>query len=308
MTKITEKSLADNAALQNLNAGNSIPFTKAVTMPSLSSQSISATNIYSNGLQVATLVDPQRTTLSGNGILSTFAINGAGNLVNPSALIVAIDGIFQEPSVDYTVSGGNITFTSPLPSGSKAVVVSPVNTIQVGQVVPSDGSVTSAKIAGGVTLTSPTINSAVLNNCSGYRSTQLGNVQTVIAASDLTRNVNVGGVDPVLVVALSANKTYMIRGTVRFSATGGAQNTGSLYGPNASVAWGRNATALLVANTLTPFTTVGIVNTTANASSILDFWVIITTTASGNFGLTWTPVTAGSGTRWANSFIEAVEY
>lgn len=111
----------------------------------------------SNPSGFATLSDPVRTTVTGNGATSIYAISGAGSLVNPSALIVAIDGALQEPNVDYTVSGGNITFTSVLPSGSKAVVVSPVNTIQVGQVTPSDGSVTSAKIAGGVVLTSPSL-------------------------------------------------------------------------------------------------------------------------------------------------------
>jgi hypothetical protein len=124
---------------------------------SVSAQNISAANLYSNGVQVATVVDPVRTTLTGNGVLSTFAISGAGSLVNPSALIVAIDGALQEPGADYGVSGGNITFTSPLANGSKAVVISPVNTIQVGQVTPSDGSVTSAKIANSVTLTTPSL-------------------------------------------------------------------------------------------------------------------------------------------------------
>jgi hypothetical protein len=124
---------------------------------SVSSQNISAANLYSNGVQVATVVDPVRTTLTGNGVLSTFAISGAGGLVNPSALIVAIDGALQEPGADYGVSGGNIIFTSPLANGSKAVVISPVNTVQVGQVTPSDGSVTSAKIANSVTLTTPSL-------------------------------------------------------------------------------------------------------------------------------------------------------
>lgn len=124
---------------------------------SVSAQNISAANLYSNGVQVATVVDPVRTTLTGNGVLSTFAISGAGGLVNPSALIVAIDGALQEPGADYGVSGGNIIFTSPLANGSKAVVISPVNTVQVGQVTPSDGSVTSAKIANSVTLTTPSL-------------------------------------------------------------------------------------------------------------------------------------------------------
>ena len=108
---------------------------------------ISATGpIYANGNQVATVVDPVRTTLTGNGVLSTFAISGANTLVNPSALIVAIDGALQSPSIDYTVNNGVITFTSPVPSGSTAVVISPLNVLQTSQMIPSDGSVTSNKL------------------------------------------------------------------------------------------------------------------------------------------------------------------
>jgi hypothetical protein len=99
-----------------------------------------------SGNSIATVSDPVRTTVMGNGVVSGFAISGASGLINPSALIVAIDGILQEPVVDYTLSASNITFTSPLPSGSKAVVISPTNTLQVSNMIPADGSVTSAKL------------------------------------------------------------------------------------------------------------------------------------------------------------------
>ena len=122
----------------------------------------------SNPSGFATAVDPVRTTLTGNGIVSGYAISGANNLINPSALIVAIDGALQEPSVDYTVNSGQITFTSPLPSGSKAVVISPSNSLIAGQVVPSDGSVTSAKIAGGQTISDLTLASSTTFNSTSY--------------------------------------------------------------------------------------------------------------------------------------------
>ena len=131
----------------------------------VSAGNLSAGDIYSNSNRVATVVDPVRTTLTGNGTLSTFPISGASGLVNPSALIVAIDGALQEPSVDYTVTSGAITFTSPLPNGSKAVVISPTNTLQVSNMIPADGSVTSAKIVGGVSLSDATlINTTTLQN------------------------------------------------------------------------------------------------------------------------------------------------
>lgn len=107
---------------------------------------VSAFNMYSNSNRVAVVVDPVRTSLTGNGAISTFNISGASGIVNPSALIVAIDGAMQEPSIDYFVSGSQITFTSPLASGSKAVVISPTNTLQVSQMIPADGSVSSSKL------------------------------------------------------------------------------------------------------------------------------------------------------------------
>lgn len=123
-------------------------------------------NMFLNGEQVATVVDPVRTTLTGNGSSSVFAIGGASGLVNPSSLIVAIDGALQEPVADYTVASGNITFTSPLANGAKAVVIAPTNVLQTAQTIPADGSVTSSKLdtnlslSGQLTLTGQAATSA----------------------------------------------------------------------------------------------------------------------------------------------------
>ena len=163
------------------------------------SGAIAATDsITIDGVEVAKVVDPVRTTLTGNGSTSVYAIDGASGLTNPSALIVAIDGVLQEPTVDYGVGSGNITFTSPLPNGSKAVVISPTNTIQVGQVTPSDGSVTSSKIASGVTLVSPTLVNTPVFNATAYtygagaavaHRTALG-LKTIFAVSDESKTPN----------------------------------------------------------------------------------------------------------------------
>ena len=161
-----------------------VPYSGATGNVDLGVYDLEAGNIYSNGNTVATVVDPVRTTLNGNGTLSTFAISGASGLVNPSALIVAIDGILQEPSVDYTVDGGNITFTSPLPSGSKAVVVSPTNTLQVLNMIPADGSVTSAKLVPSLTIETPTINGATISQAT------LSNIQPDSLADIVRRRGN----------------------------------------------------------------------------------------------------------------------
>jgi hypothetical protein len=148
----TLSTLKTDLGLSGTNSGDQnlsglVPYTGATGAVNLGSQSLTAGTITSNGNTVATVVDPVRTTLTGNGALSAFAISGAGSLINPSALIVAIDGALQEPTVDYGVSGGVITFTSPLASGAKAVVISPTNSLQVTEMIPADGSVTSAKLA-----------------------------------------------------------------------------------------------------------------------------------------------------------------
>jgi hypothetical protein len=160
----------------NVGIGTSTPNERLTVSGNISaSGSLSAGNIFSNGNRVATVVDPVRTTLSGNGILSSFAISGASGLTNPSALIVAIDGALQEPVVDYTVSGGNITFSDPLPSGSKAVVISPVNSLQVSQMIPADGSVTSAKLDSNIEIAGQlTAPNQTLNNLSDVVTRNLG--------------------------------------------------------------------------------------------------------------------------------------
>ena len=156
-------TLKTDLGLSGTNTGDQdlsglVPYSGATGAVNLGSQSLTAGTITSNGNTVATVVDPVRTTLTGDGVLSTFAISGASGLVNPAALIVAIDGAMQEPVVDYTVASGQITFTSPLANAAKAVVISPTNTLQVSQMIPADGSVSSSKLANDLTLTNAIIN------------------------------------------------------------------------------------------------------------------------------------------------------
>jgi hypothetical protein len=168
-------TLKTDLGLSGTNTGDQdlsglVPYSGATGAVNLGSQSLTAGTITSNGNTVATVVDPVRTTLTGDGVLSTFAISGASGLVNPSALIVAIDGAMQEPTVDYTVGSGQITFTSPLANGSKAVVISPTNSLQISQMIPADGSVSSAKlandleVAGELTVSGQPALSSITNN------------------------------------------------------------------------------------------------------------------------------------------------
>jgi len=89
--------------------------------------------------------DPTKTAFNGNGTTTTWALNGA-NSSNPSNYRVTIDGVVQEPLVDFTISIPNITFTTPPPNLSRVVVISN-NLVNVYNNVPSDGVVTPTKLS-----------------------------------------------------------------------------------------------------------------------------------------------------------------
>ena len=66
--------------------------------------------------------------------------------VRPEALIISINGVIQEPTTDYTVSGTNITFTTAPTSGDSFFGVALGEQLAIG--TPSDATITSAKLTG----------------------------------------------------------------------------------------------------------------------------------------------------------------
>jgi len=70
------------------------------------------------------LLSSAKTTLTGNGTLRTFTISGLKSS-DPNHVMVAINGVAQEPTADYLVNqgSGTITFTQAIPNGAKIVVV-----------------------------------------------------------------------------------------------------------------------------------------------------------------------------------------
>lgn len=65
----------------------------------------------------------------------------------PTQLIISIDGVIQEPSTAYTVSGSTITFTSAPATGASFFGIALGDTLDIG--VPSDNTVTGVKLASG---------------------------------------------------------------------------------------------------------------------------------------------------------------
>ena len=92
------------------------------------------------------------TDVSGsfNGSTTQFALTTriGGVVITPvveSALLISLNGVVQEPTTAYTVSGTNITFTSAPVSTDTFFGVVMGRQLDVG--TPSDGTITQAKLA-----------------------------------------------------------------------------------------------------------------------------------------------------------------
>jgi hypothetical protein len=138
---------------QNLGAGSGqIFFGKTTGAGSnLQFRSLSGVEGITVGTQGQTLIistsgqNPVKTRFFGDGITTTFPIIGA-NSINSNNYRIDIDGVLQEPGEDYNINGSNIAFTSAPPLSSKVVVVSN-NLVRAYDIVPSDGSITTSKLA-----------------------------------------------------------------------------------------------------------------------------------------------------------------
>ena len=92
--------------------------------------------------------DFPKDTFSGNGATVAFTMSIAPASVN--AVIVVVSGITQDPST-YTISGTTLTFSAAPPTGTSNISVRHLGVAGIPN-VPSDASVTSAKLASGAAL------------------------------------------------------------------------------------------------------------------------------------------------------------
>lgn len=136
-------------------------------------------------------------TFSGTGSATVF-----GQLTRAPAgvasIAVFISGVYKVPGVDYTLNGDLIVFTTPPASGTNNIIIHHMGNGSATQ-VPSDGSVTGAKLASNVVRS---------NN---------------IVAGVLTSNlIAVGAITGNLIPARAISPNHIVTGSI----------TGNLYGLN----------------------------------------------------------------------------
>jgi len=93
-----------------------------------------------------------------NGTLTTFVLKNGGdpqNVFVPNGLIVSLGGVIQKPTVDFTVSGSSITFTTAPTAGTTFFAYLLGDTLNVG--TASDNAVLTRSIADGA-VTGPKLN------------------------------------------------------------------------------------------------------------------------------------------------------
>jgi hypothetical protein len=127
-----------------------------VEIPNLSGNAgnVIVPNSSEDGFEFRTLLDTDTITnynkdvFSGTGSQVAFTLSQAATIQNALEVYEVVAGVAQrqEPAVDFTVSGTTLTFVTAPASGTDNVWVIDTATSTVAS-VPSDGSVTSGKLA-----------------------------------------------------------------------------------------------------------------------------------------------------------------
>ena len=83
---------------------------------------------------------------SGDGLKSSF-----GPMVRTPAtaasIMVFVAGVYQRPTLDYTLTSDNLKFTSAPASGTNNIVVHHIGTGFMATQIPGDGTVTASKFS-----------------------------------------------------------------------------------------------------------------------------------------------------------------
>ena len=142
-------------------------------------------------------------TFSGTGSQTSFT----GLTFAPAstaAIAVHVAGVYQAPSV-YSLSGTTLTFSSAPALGTSNIQVLHLGTGATAG-VPSDGSVTTAKMAAGVITTAyvtSTNNSILTNNTSITSNSTVGSGTGGLSVGPITISANVS-------VTVANNARYVV--------------------------------------------------------------------------------------------------
>jgi hypothetical protein len=118
---------------------------------------------------------------------------------NVNALVVSLNGVTQEPTDAFTISGSTLTFASALTSADSIdYIVDLAKTLDIGE--PSDNTVSPAKLTSAVNLDAITDNGATTTNAvtvGSLTSTGIDDNATSTAITiDANENVGIGVTDP----------------------------------------------------------------------------------------------------------------
>jgi hypothetical protein len=69
------------------------------------------------------LTVPVKFSFAGDGLQTSFGLTGTNLSTNPVSYRVTLNGVVQDPSVDFNIVGSNLVFTSPPPAGVTIVAV-----------------------------------------------------------------------------------------------------------------------------------------------------------------------------------------
>ena len=160
-------------------------------------------------------------TFSGTGAQTAFTLSNSPGTVN--ALMVYIAGVRQTPTTDYTLSGTTLTFAVAPLAGSNNILTIGVSAQDIG--TPSDGTVTTAKLAAGVVngLTTVTMDTAA-DSVAIADGSDSGNVKKALlpAATDTAR-----GIVELATTAEAAAGTDTVRAITPASLFAGLNASGS---------------------------------------------------------------------------------
>jgi len=125
-----------------------------------------------------------------SGDNSTVAFTLSGDPGSENNTQVFVSGVYQEKDT-YSVSGTTLTFSTAPPTGTSNIEVVWTAPLAIG--TPSDGTVTTAKIASSVTLTTPTIDTIT---SAASTALTLKSAGTTAVTIDTSQNVGIGTSSP----------------------------------------------------------------------------------------------------------------